>query len=115
MAGGEGRGLPGPRPLAKKWERTIGAVVEAVGPDLPQLFGEAASADVFDIGGLVGKEVIGGVVGALAHVPPEAKATGLDPQVRNPFEVAGVFQGWRFARGTGFPCAGFRGSRRVVG
>ena len=86
MAGGEGRGLPGPRPLAKKWERTIGAVVEAVGPDLSQLLREAARADVLDERGLVREEMVGGEVGALSHVPSETEPAGLDPQVRNTFE-----------------------------
>ena len=108
---GAGAALWGSRPLAKKWEGAFCAVVEAVGPDLTQLFGEAASTDVFDEGGLVGEEVVGGVVGALAQILSEAKATGLDPQVGNPFEGASVFQGRRFsgARSTRFSSRGFGG------
>ena len=75
--------MPGPRPLTKKLERSLFAVVEAVLPDFSQLLGEAAGADVFDESGLVGEEMVRGEVGALPHVPSEAEPAGFDPQVRH--------------------------------
>ena len=105
--------MPGPRPLAKKLEGSLLAIVEAVFPDFSQLLGEAASADVLDKGGLVGEEVIRGEVRAFSHVPPEAETAGLDPDMRDPFERPRVFQGWRISRGgcSGSPSSGLGGGR----
>ena len=99
VAGVEGRGVPGTRPLAKKRERAGSAVVQAVNPNVAQLLGEATSADVLHKGGTVREQVVRGVVVALPHVPAETQALGLDPVMRDPLEGASVLGGGWFAGG----------------
>ena len=94
---GEGRGVPGPRPLPKK--RALGAVVEAVVTNFAEFLEEAASTDVFDKGGGVREEVISGEVRTLPHVPAKTQTTSLDPVVRDTFERGSVFGGHLLARG----------------
>ena len=89
--------MPGTRPSAKKRKWAHCAVVEAVDPDISQFLGQASGTDVLDEGGAVGEQVVGGVVGALAHVPAKAQTLGLDPVMRDPFVGASVLGGGRFA------------------
>ena len=90
MAGERGRGLPGPRPLPKKRERAVRAVVEVVETDFPELFGETSRTNVFDKCGGVGEHVIRGELRTLAHIPAETQAARLDPVVRDSLEGASV-------------------------
>ena len=80
--------MPGTRPSAKK--RTV---VETVNADFSELLGQTASADVLDKRGVVREHVVGGVVGALAHVPAKTEALLLDPAVRDSLEGASVLGG----------------------
>ena len=87
---GEGRGLPGPRPLPKK--RPVGAGVEAVSSNLSKFLEQTASTDVLDKSCGVRKQVVSGEVGAFPHIPTEAQTTSFDPDVRNAFEGSSVLR-----------------------
>ena len=93
---GEGRGVPGPRPLPKK--RALGAVVETVVTNFAEFLEEATSTDVLDEGGGVREEVISGEVRTLPHVPAKTQTTSLDPVVGDTFERGSVFGGHLLAR-----------------
>ena len=86
--------MPGTRPSAKK--RTV---VETVDADFSELLGQTTSADVLDKCGIVREHVVGGVVGALAHVPAKTEALLLDPDVGDSFEGTGVLGSGRLAGG----------------
>ena len=88
--GGQWRGLPGPRPLPKKWKRTLGTVVQTVLTDFAQVLGEAASTDVLDKRRVVRERVVRSEVRTFSHIPPETKFLGLDPVVGDALEGAGV-------------------------
>ena len=83
LAGEGGRGVPRPRPLPKKCERAIGAVVQAMVPDLAQVLGDTAGTHVLDERGVIGEKVVRDVVGTFPHVPAQTQLFGLDPVVRN--------------------------------
>ena len=73
MAGVEGRGVPGTRPLAKNRKRAGCASVQAVGSNVAQLLGETASADVLHESGVVRKQVVRSGF-AFPHVPAKTQA-----------------------------------------
>ena len=109
--------MPRPRPLPKKRERSLGAGVQAVVSDLPQVLGDAAGTHVLDEGGVVGEVVIRGEIKAFSHVPLEAELLGLDPVVGNSLVRTGVLDramtnlAWGSTSTAGFVSDGGRGRR----